>query len=64
MKGRLQINDRVRSLNGAKGVVVEVYGHFCTVRWKRRFTNAKASISLCSSTRHNSVLKLDRSGKA
>lgn len=61
MKGRLQIGDRVRSNNGAKGRVIEVNGPFCTVRWKRRFTNAKVSISLPSTTRGNGVLRLDTS---
>lgn len=57
MKGRLQVNDHVRASNGAKGRVISVHGPFCTVRWKRRFCNAKVSISLPTETRSNSVLK-------
>lgn len=57
MKGLLQVNDMVRSCNGAKGRVVEVYGLHCTIRWKRRFTNAKESISLPAYTRGNCIIK-------
>ena len=57
MKGLLQVNDRVRSCNGARGRVVQVYGRHCTVRWNRRFTNAKESIGLPAYTRGNPIIK-------
>jgi hypothetical protein len=59
MKGRFQLNDKVRAkLLGSKGGVVQA-GFWCTVRWKRRYTNARVSISLPGNIKDNPILKPD-----